>query len=170
MTEIVIKKLFIPPQCTFLKSAEHDFRLFFHRTWGNDVLVQRTRIYEDEKNIMFCLSWRGKSCQVKNYPFLFLEMEWATSFLCLFVVCIWCHLEEDRKCIDLENGFKHVMYVFCANMCILCYIQNHLHLKVFFMAKWENKPKSYIVLAKACLKLCHFLLVKYVFVNVNSVF
>ena len=119
---------------------------------------------------MFCLSWRGKSCLVKNYPFLFLEMEWATSFLCLFVVCIWCHLEEDRKCIDLENGFKHVMYVFCANMCILCYIQNHLHLKVFFMAKWENKPKSYIVLAKACLKLCHFLLVKYVFVIVNSDF
>ena len=37
------------------------------------------------------------------------------------------------------------------------------------MAKWENKPKSYIVLAKACLKLGHFLLETYVFVIVISI-
>jgi len=88
MTEIVIKKLFIPPQCTFLKSALNTISGCSSAELGNDILVQRIRNYEDEKNIMFCLSWRGKSCQVKNYPFLFLEMEWATSFLCLFVVCI----------------------------------------------------------------------------------
>ena len=107
------QKMFIPPQCTFLKPADQNFWLFFHRTWGNYILVQRIRIYEDEKNIMLYLSQEGKRLLSKKIPVpLSFGNGGGNIFSCRFLV----FLKMD------------VIHVFCANMYILFFIQNHLHL------------------------------------------
>ena len=112
---MVIKILFIPPQCTFLKHAEQNFRLFFHKTWGNDIFVQKIRIYEDEKNIC---QREEKGCKVKIYTFPFLEMGniFSWSFCCLHSMPLGRRLQICNLFlfIDLENGLQ------ACNACLLC--------------------------------------------------
>ena len=86
------------------------------------------------------------------------------SFCCL-------HFMPLGRRLQMHWSWKWIQA--CMSSVLICafYVTfKIIFISKFFKANWQNKPKSYIVLAKACLKLCHFLLVKYVFVIVNSAF